>query len=115
MVRAAFDMSPDIVVLISGDSDFVPVVLELRSKGIRVEVASFGNAMSSLLRHRCSDYINLDALSGEPTDWPDGDWYRETGENEPEEEPQFPTEEVPLEVVEESEVMQDGFGLPNAR
>ena len=62
MVRASFDMRPDLVVLVSGDSDFMPVVLELRNKGIRVEVAAFGHSMSGLLRHRCSGYINLDEL-----------------------------------------------------
>ena len=64
MVRASFDMRPDLIVLVSGDSDFVPVVLELRNKGIRVEVAAFGNSMSGLLRHRCSGYISLDELVG---------------------------------------------------
>ena len=58
-------MRPDLVVLVSGDSDFVPVVLELRNKGIRVEIAAFGHSMSGLLRHRCSGYINLDVLVDE--------------------------------------------------
>ena len=62
IVRAAYDMRPDIVVLISGDSDFVPVVLNLREKGIRVEVAAFNSVMSRLLGKRCSGFICLDAL-----------------------------------------------------
>ena len=60
--RAAYELQPDIVVLASGDSDFVPVVLELRQKGIRVEVAAFNRSMSGLLRHRCSGFIDLDLL-----------------------------------------------------
>ena len=62
ITRVSSDMKPDIVVLVSGDNDFVPVVLELRNKGIRVEAASFASSMSSLLARRCSGYINLDAL-----------------------------------------------------
>lgn len=87
MARAAFDMKPDIVVLVSGDSDFVPVVLELRGKGIRVEVASFGRSMSSQLRHRCSGYINLDLLADDSGSWDDGSEYAALAESaEPERE-----------------------------
>lgn len=63
ITRAAYDMRPDIVVLITGDSDFIPVVLNLREKGIRVEVAAFNSAMSRLLLRRCSGFICLDALA----------------------------------------------------
>lgn len=62
MVKTAFSLQPDIIVLVSGDSDFVPVVLELREKGIRVEVASFEDSMSQLLSNRCSGKISLDFL-----------------------------------------------------
>ena len=62
MVRTAFDIEPDIVVIASGDSDFIPVVELLRNKGIRVEVASFARSMSRLLDNRCSGSIYLDAL-----------------------------------------------------
>ena len=62
IVRTSFDLKPDVVVIASGDSDFVPVVLDLRRKGIRVEVASFDYAMSDILSRRCSGYISLDRL-----------------------------------------------------
>ena len=62
MVRTAFDVKPEIVVIVSGDSDFIPVVLDLRDKGIRVEVASFNNSMSQKLSSRCSGIIRLDEL-----------------------------------------------------
>lgn len=65
IVRTSFDLKPDIVVIVSGDSDFVPVVLDLREKGIRVEVASFGYSMSNVLMRRCSGHISLDALYDE--------------------------------------------------
>ncbi|MBQ4430199.1 MAG: NYN domain-containing protein [Synergistaceae bacterium] len=64
IVRTSFDLKPDVVVIASGDSDFVPVVLDLRRKGIRVEVASFDYAMSEILSRRCSGYISLDMLYG---------------------------------------------------
>ena len=75
IVRTSFDLKPDIVVIVSGDSDFVPVVLDLRKKGIRVEVASFGYSMSNILTHRCSGYISLDALygDGEQEEYTDND------------------------------------------
>lgn len=53
------------MVIISGDSDFIPVVLNLREKGIRVEIASFDYSMSELLAHRCSGYISLDVVFGD--------------------------------------------------
>ena len=64
MSRMAYELKPDIVVLASGDGDFVPVVLELRSKGVRVEVAAYNESMSGLLRHRCSGFIDLDYAPG---------------------------------------------------
>ena len=62
MVRTAFDIHPNIIVLVSGDSDFVPVVLDLRNRGIRVEVASFRGSLSGLLSRRCSGCIDLNLL-----------------------------------------------------
>jgi len=62
MVRTAFDIGPDIAVIASGDSDFIPVVELLRNKGIRVEVASFARSMSRMLDNRCSGSIYLDTL-----------------------------------------------------
>lgn len=41
MMRTAEIVKPDIIVLLSGDKDFVPAILELRRRGIRVEIAAF--------------------------------------------------------------------------
>ena len=60
--RIAYVNAPDIVVLVSGDSDFIPVVLELRERGIRVEVAAFEFAMSRQLALKASSFISLDAI-----------------------------------------------------
>ncbi|WP_037355335.1 NYN domain-containing protein [Selenomonas sp. FC4001] len=62
IARVAYEIKPDIVVLVSGDSDFLPIVLELREKGIRVEVASFNTALSTQLASHSSGCILLDEL-----------------------------------------------------
>ena len=59
-MRAAYDIKPDIVTIISGDSDYIPLVLELRKMGIYVEMAAFKNSMSKRLISRASGYICLD-------------------------------------------------------
>lgn len=64
MMRSSYEMKPDILVVVSGDDRLLPVVLELRTHGIRVEVASFGSAISPSLSHRCSGFISLDAVAG---------------------------------------------------
>lgn len=60
--RIAYTNAPDIVVLVSGDSDFIPIVLDLRERGIRVEVAAFKFAMSRQLALKASSFINLDEI-----------------------------------------------------
>lgn len=60
--RIAYVNAPDVVVIVSGDSDFIPIVLDLRERGIRVEVAAFEFAMSRQLALKSSGFINLDAL-----------------------------------------------------
>jgi uncharacterized LabA/DUF88 family protein len=67
MMQIACELKPDIIVLVSGDNDFVPVVLNIRNRGIRVEVAAFDNSMSNLLAKRCSGYIVLDKLRDQET------------------------------------------------
>ena len=62
IVRTALTMKPDMIVIVIGYSDFMPVVLDLCEKCIRVEVASFGNSTSNILQRRCSGYINIDVL-----------------------------------------------------
>ena len=60
--RVAYSNAPDIIVLVSGDSDLIPIVLDMRNRGIRVEVAAFEAAMSRHLALRASGFINLDAI-----------------------------------------------------
>lgn len=60
LMRTAEIAKPDIVVLISGDKDFIPVILELRKRGIRVEVAAFPeiNAAREIVL-KASGFIDL--------------------------------------------------------
>lgn len=50
---------PNIVVLVTGDSDFIPLVNKLILQGIRVEIASFPGVVSHGLKESASGYINL--------------------------------------------------------
>ncbi len=66
LMRTAEIVRPDIIVLMSGDKDFVPVVLELRRRGIRVEVAAFlGQNAARELAKKASGFIDLGRYLGE--------------------------------------------------
>lgn len=64
MTRVALEVKPDIIVVISGRDEFVPLVLELRLRGIRVEVCAFGSLVSEAARRVPSGFIDLDLLAG---------------------------------------------------
>ena len=51
----------DVVVLVSGDGDYVPLVEYLQSLGQRVEVAAFGRSASSKLQEAADSFIDFDA------------------------------------------------------
>jgi len=59
IMKIAHETKPDIIVLATGDSDFIPLVKELRKKGIRVEIASFVENTSKKLAMIASGFINL--------------------------------------------------------
>jgi uncharacterized LabA/DUF88 family protein len=54
------DVRPDIIVVASGDADFVPMVLHVRNRGIRLEIASFESSAARDLILRCSGFIDLE-------------------------------------------------------
>ncbi|WP_200388270.1 LabA-like NYN domain-containing protein [Thiocapsa imhoffii] len=61
MMRTAEIVKPDIIVLLSGDKDFVPAILELRRRGIRVEIAGFpGHNAAREVMLKGSGFIDLD-------------------------------------------------------
>ena len=51
----------DVVVIISGDGDFVSLVEYLKNKGRQVEVAAFGRSTSGQLKEVADDFIDLDS------------------------------------------------------
>jgi len=60
LMRIAEQVRPDIIVLLSGDKDFIPVILELRHRGIRVEVGAFpGVSAAREVMLKASGFIDL--------------------------------------------------------
>ncbi len=53
----------DVIVLCSGDGDFIPLVEHLKHQGKRVEVAAFGKSTSSKLIETADEFIDLDGDS----------------------------------------------------
>ncbi|HAM95851.1 hypothetical protein A2W39_00675 [Candidatus Azambacteria bacterium RIFCSPHIGHO2_01_46_10] len=51
--------SLDVIVLMSGDGDFVPLVEYLRNQGKQVEVIAFGKTASSRLKEASDDFLDL--------------------------------------------------------
>jgi uncharacterized LabA/DUF88 family protein len=49
----------DTLVLVSGDSDFLPLLEYCSDHGVRVEVAAFDDAAAMILRQSCDLFINL--------------------------------------------------------
>lgn len=50
----------DVVVIISGDGDFIPLVEHLQSLGCQVETVSFGKSSSGKLKEVTDDFFDLD-------------------------------------------------------
>ncbi len=50
----------DTIVLATGDGDFVPLVEQLKSLGVQVEVVSFGRSTSSKLKESTEAFLDLD-------------------------------------------------------
>ncbi len=51
----------DVLILVSGDGDFIPLVEHVRrALGCRVEVMAFGKSTSAKLREAADDFIDLD-------------------------------------------------------
>jgi uncharacterized LabA/DUF88 family protein len=59
IVRLIEARALDTVVLVSGDSDFLPLLEYCSDHGVRVEVAAFDDATSTVLRQTCDLFINL--------------------------------------------------------
>jgi len=51
--------SLDVIILISGDGDFVPLIEYLRNQGVQTEVMAFGKSASLKLKEIADDFIDL--------------------------------------------------------
>ena len=58
----AIRISPglDVVVLVSGDGDFIPLVEYLKNQGKRVEIIAFGKTTSFRIKEVADEFIDLD-------------------------------------------------------
>lgn len=54
----------DIIVLISGDGDFIPLVEYLKNQGKRVEVIAFGRSASAQLKEIADEFIDIEKVPG---------------------------------------------------
>src|SRR5436190_7914985 len=61
-LELSVQMEPDIVILVTGDTDFAYLADKLRRRGIRVEVASVAQNLGNLLRSAANDVIDLAQL-----------------------------------------------------
>src|SRR5260221_7478961 len=59
VLKAIHQVKPDVIVLASGDSDFVSLIQEVRKSGVRVEVAAFPGAAGADVVLKCSGFIDL--------------------------------------------------------
>ena len=62
VVRLVDGNAVDCIVLVSGDSDFMPMLDYCSDHGVRVEVAAFDESMSATLRQSCDLFVNLSLL-----------------------------------------------------
>jgi uncharacterized protein (TIGR00288 family) len=51
--------SVDVVVIVSGDGDYVPLIEYLRNQGKQVEVMAFGRSASAKLKEAADDFTDL--------------------------------------------------------
>ena len=61
-LELSIEMRPDVVILVTGDTDFAYLAIKLRRHGIRVEVASVAANLGHILRSAANDVIDLAPL-----------------------------------------------------
>jgi uncharacterized LabA/DUF88 family protein len=61
-VELSVEIRPDVVVLVTGDADFAHLALQLRRRGIRVEVASIAQTLGAGLKTAANEVVDLAPL-----------------------------------------------------
>ncbi|MCX6738207.1 MAG: NYN domain-containing protein [Candidatus Parcubacteria bacterium] len=51
----------DVIILVSGDGDFIPLVEYLKNQGKRVEIIAFGRSTSSKIKEATDEFIDLES------------------------------------------------------
>lgn len=64
ILKVVYQVKPDIIVLATGDSDFISLIQEVRKSGIRVEVAAFEETAGPGIMSKCSGFIDLAVYYG---------------------------------------------------
>ena len=59
VLKAVYQVKPDIIVLATADSDFIPLIQEVRKSGVRVEVAAFQERAGTDILLKSSGFIDL--------------------------------------------------------
>src|SRR5450755_2635958 len=59
VLKVVYQVKPDIIVLASGDADFVSLIQEVRKSGVRVEVAAFAENAGRDILLKGSGFIDL--------------------------------------------------------
>jgi uncharacterized LabA/DUF88 family protein len=62
IVRIVDAEAVDTIVLVSGDSDFLPLLEYCSDHGVRVEVAAFDESTAAILRQSCDLFVNLSVV-----------------------------------------------------
>lgn len=106
LMRTAEIVRPDIVVLLSGDKDFVPVLLELRRRGIRVEVAGFarGNAAHEVIL-KANGFIDLDRYLEERSSASNADDSDSKPDEQPEDDARIPAATADMLASDQSDIL----------
>jgi len=55
--------SADVIILVSGDGDFIPFIEYLKNQGKRVEVIAFGRSTSLKVKEEADEFIDLEKES----------------------------------------------------
>lgn len=62
ITRCALQSHNDVVIVVSGDGDFVPIIDVVKESGKKIEFASFKESINNDLRNATDRYIALDDL-----------------------------------------------------
>src|ERR1700720_4794167 len=61
-LELSVEMQPDVVILVTGDTDFAYLAIKLRRRGIRVEGGSVAQNLGNILRSAANEVIDLAPL-----------------------------------------------------